>query len=64
MTRDQTIVIRREVFDTAYEVVVLPPPVRVGHDREFQSLQAARAYAADLSRAMSWPAVDLCDDAP
>ena len=55
-----TILIAPEPFGCGVDVLVLPPPSGPGHDREFPTVAAARAYAADLSAAMGWPVADHC----
>lgn len=48
------IVIRKEGFGEAVEVVIIPTPLVVGHDCEFRSHAAAIEYARRLSRTMGW----------
>ena len=55
------IAIELEPFGYGFDVRVLPPPVGIGHDREFRDLAEARSYAATLSRATGWPIVDHAD---
>ena len=52
----------REVFGPAYDVTVSPQQ-SVGHDREFRSYRAARAYAEHLAHSMGWTLIDHCGEA-
>ena len=52
------IAIEIEPFGFGFDVRVLPPPIGVGHDREFRETADARSYAATLARATGWPIVD------
>lgn len=44
-----------------FNVSVLPPPVGVGHDRQFDCYLRARAYARLLRFGNGWKLVDRCD---
>ncbi|MFL0585833.1 hypothetical protein ACH0BU_04225 [Sphingomonas olei] len=57
-TPDHRIAIELEPFGYGFDVRVLPPPIGIGHDREFRDVVEARSYAATLSRATGWPIVD------
>ena len=61
MRAEQTrVTVAPEVFSCGYDVTVTPPQ-SVGHDRGFQTLKAARAYAAHLAHSMGWALIDHCE---
>ena len=60
MSEDPPITIVPEVFGAAIDVVVIPPPMGIGHDREFPDRAGALAYALQLQKATGWRLVDHC----
>ena len=56
------IAIEIEPFGYGFDVRVLPPPIGIGHDREFRSAPDARSYAGSLAKATGWPVVDNIGD--
>jgi len=60
VSEDPTITIVPEVFGAAIDVVVIPPPMGIGHDREFQDHAGALAYALQLQKVTGWRVRDLC----
>lgn len=57
--RPYTILIEDEEFGFSIDVIVIPAPEGVGHNREFQDYGAALEYAQELRRVTGWPLRDL-----
>lgn len=60
-SNEHTIIIQPKVFGAGFEVIINPATFSVGHDREFQNLAEARAYAHALSLACGWRIADFCE---
>lgn len=60
--RAHTVVIAPEPFGFGFDVTVTPTPGGIGHDREFRTHKAARAYAGHLAERMGWALVDRAGD--
>lgn len=56
---DHTITIRDAVDGPGFVVEILPPPLGVGHDREWPTHKSAYNYAVGLRMTMRWPVRDL-----
>lgn len=60
MSETPTITIVPEVFGAAIDVIVVPPSIGIGHDREFPAHAEALAYALQLQKATGWRLIDRC----
>ena len=59
MNNQQKIVISREAFGFGFDVEIVPPPLGVGHGREFRTHKEAFGYASGLRLAHGLPIHDL-----
>jgi hypothetical protein len=58
---DPVISIQAEPFGIGFAVLILPPPMGIGHDAEFPGYDEALAYALRLQRTMRWRIRDLVE---